>query len=157
MAVITNLITFLIFFTLLNVAVSDNCAYFISIKTGTRRYAGTDSVIQFTFSGGSSSDKVLANLEDFGVMEAGHNYYEDGSFDNFVYSGPCLSSPVCYIKLSSDQSGSQPGWYVNYVKITTYHCKITKPHVQNFTVNLWIKSSATRNLCDNQAISIADE
>ena len=85
-----------------------------------------------------------------------YNYFERGNLDIFSGRGPCLSTPLCWLNLTSDGSGAHHGWYCNYVEITT-----TGPHVgcnqRQFTIEQWLatdtspyKLYATRDYCSTE-------
>ncbi|XP_050207296.1 PLAT domain-containing protein 2-like [Mercurialis annua] len=115
----------------------ETCVYSISIKTGSRSDAGTDAVVSLKLSNMQDSAINIQNLEKYGIMEAGHDYFENNNLDFFNFPGPCLTIPVCYIKLSHDNSGNKPGWYINYVEINTAGGSITPTKIR-FDVSQWL-------------------
>ncbi|EHA8586839.1 PLAT domain-containing protein 3 [Cocos nucifera] len=130
------------------------CVYTVYIRTGSIWKGGTDSVISLVLVGSDGWGVSITDIESWGgIMEAGHNYFERGNLDIFSGRGPCLSTPPCWMNLTSDGSGSHHGWYCNYVEVTT-----TGPHMgcaqQLFTVEQWLATDtspyqlyATRDYC----------
>lgn len=102
---------------------SNECVYTVYVRTGSGIKAGTDSKISATFSDAAGRRVVVADLEDWGLMRPGHDYYERGNLDIFTGRGPCLSGPVCRLNLTSDGSGPHHGWYCDSLEVTT-----TGPH-----------------------------
>ncbi|XP_039124831.1 PLAT domain-containing protein 3-like [Dioscorea cayenensis subsp. rotundata] len=120
-----------------------DCVYMIYIRTGSIWKGGTDSVISLTLIGSDGSGVAITDIEAWGgLMGKDHDYFERGNLDIFSGRGPCLSSPVCWMNLSSDGTGPHHGWYCNYVEVTT-----TGPHVpceqQLFTVEQWLARDAS--------------
>ncbi|XP_050205060.1 PLAT domain-containing protein 2-like [Mercurialis annua] len=153
MATSSYILSVLLFLSLSGVVLSETCAYSISIKTGSRNDAGTDAKISLKFSDMEDSAINISNLEKYGVMEGGHDYSENDQLDLFTYTGPCFTNPVCYIKLSHDNSGNKPGWYVKYVEITT-SSNSAAPIRKHFDVNQWLaldeppfQISTSRDMC----------
>ncbi|XP_050204909.1 PLAT domain-containing protein 2-like [Mercurialis annua] len=153
MAASFYILSVLLFFTLYDVVVSQTCVYSIAIKTGDKRHAGTDSTIGLQLWNGRDSPMNFPNIKDYGIARPGHDYFEQGNLDRFVYSGRCFSSPVCFIKLTSDNGGNKPGWYAGHVELITtggssgYQSKF-------FSVNQWLATSeppyqlsVSRDLC----------
>ncbi|KAL1222457.1 PLAT domain-containing protein 1 [Cardamine amara subsp. amara] len=70
-------------------------------------------------------------------MGSDHNYNENGNLDIFTGKERCLPSPVCLLTLTSDGSGNKPGWYVDYVEVTTAKIGSVRT-VQNFSVQQWL-------------------
>ncbi|KAG0469646.1 hypothetical protein HPP92_016346 [Vanilla planifolia] len=132
----------------------ENCVYTFYIRTGTVWKGGTDSKISVAIAGSDSVSIEITNIEDWGgLMGEGYNYFERGNLDIFAGRGPCLSSPPCWLNLTSDGSGEHHGWYCNYVEVTT-----TGPHSgcfqSQFTIEQWLatdtspyKLYATRDYC----------
>ncbi|KAI9077472.1 hypothetical protein K1719_029671 [Acacia pycnantha] len=128
----------------------DQCLYLVKVQTGDRYGAGADSKITLKlFNSSSDESYTVKNLEDWGIMAPGHDYFEQGNLDIFSRSAPCIS--VCGIEVTSDNSGSMPGWYLDYVDVTVSG-SISKKIP--FPVNQWLalsespyKLSATVDLC----------
>ncbi|XP_054776033.1 PLAT domain-containing protein 3-like [Prosopis cineraria] len=137
------------------IAKSD-CRYIVRVKTGDRKDAGTDSMISLRLSSPSNSFTVN-NLRDWGIMGPGHDYFERGNLDVFSGTGPCLG--VCAITVTSNGEGNKPGWYLDYVEVTS-----TGPKVA-FVVNQWLALDewpyhlyASVNLCSRaQLIKMASD
>ena len=89
------------------------------MKTGTVGGAGTDATISLILNDASGSEVNIPNLERYGEMDPRHDYFEKGDLDKFSITTSCLKSSVCSITLSSDNSGSRPGWYVDYAQVIT--------------------------------------
>uniref|UniRef100_A0A7N1A7A5 PLAT domain-containing protein n=1 Tax=Kalanchoe fedtschenkoi TaxID=63787 RepID=A0A7N1A7A5_KALFE len=116
----------------------DDCVYTIYVRTGSILKGGTDSIISATFSNVYNESVYIDDLELWGgLMEIGHNYFERGNLDIFSGRGPCLSSPICALNLTSDGSGPHHGWYVNYVEVTStgVHTPCAQTH---FTIEQWL-------------------
>ncbi|XP_021751829.1 PLAT domain-containing protein 3-like [Chenopodium quinoa] len=130
------------------------CVYTIYVRTGSVIKAGTDSKISLELWGQNGDGVRITDIESWGgLMGQNYDYFERGNLDVFSGRGPCLTAPVCGMRVISDGSGPHHGWYCNYVEVTT-----TGPHVkcaqQKFDVEQWLKSdsypyelSATRNYC----------
>ncbi|XP_028759078.1 PLAT domain-containing protein 3-like [Neltuma alba] len=125
------------------------CQYNVSVKTGDVNNAGTDSTISLKLKSSSGDSFTIANLEDWGAMEPGHNYFERGNLDFFKGASNCLN--VCAITVTSNGAGIKPGWYLEYVNVT-----VSGDISKNipFPVNRWLAEdeppctlSATVNLC----------
>ncbi|PWA69347.1 root storage protein [Artemisia annua] len=86
---------------------------------GTADSAGTDATISLILNDAYGSEVNIPNLDRYGEMDPGHNYFENGNIDKFSITTSCMKSPVCSITLSSDNSGGKPGWYVDYVQVVT--------------------------------------
>ena len=102
------------------------------MKTGTADGAGTDATISLILNDASGSEVNIPNLERYGQMDRGHDYFENGDLDKFSITTSCLKSSVCSITLSSDNSGSHAGWYVDYVQLIT-----SKGAVGDITFNIY--------------------
>ncbi|KAL0306683.1 UNVERIFIED_CONTAM: hypothetical protein Sradi_6085600 [Sesamum radiatum] len=124
-----------IFFIICTSANAD-CQYTVHVKTDPRRDAGTDSIISLSlydnanFSGGGV---VVKNLESWGVMGPGHDYFEGETLISSAARAPCLAKTgMLYMILTSDGSGNKPGWYVSFVDVFTANRQ------QHFTVAQWL-------------------
>ncbi|PWA52987.1 root storage protein [Artemisia annua] len=120
---ISNLSTYLLLLFFLEIVASVSsemsCVYTIFVKTGTADSAGTDATISLILNDAYGSEVNIPNLDRYGEMDPGHNYFENGNIDKFSITTSCMKSPVCSITLSSDNSGGKPGWYVDYVQVVT--------------------------------------
>ncbi|CAL5035029.1 unnamed protein product [Urochloa decumbens] len=128
------------------------CTFEIIIKTGGRKNAGTDSRVSLQISAASGPTLEITNLESWGEMSAGHDYFESGNLDRFSVPGKCLPSEPCKMLLKSDGKGNKPGWYVDYVMVTQLGSASSKQHL--WSVNQWLaldeaphKLSASSNGC----------
>ncbi|KAJ4890754.1 hypothetical protein Rs2_30502 [Raphanus sativus] len=117
---------------------AEKCQYLIYVQTGTRKNSGTDSNI-----GVILADKdvyiEIKDLVSWGGTTPGLDYFENGDLDTFNGTERCLPNPVCFMKLFSDGSGNKPGWYVQYVNVTT--SKIGTWNTHQFTVEQWLALS----------------
>ncbi|XP_028761126.1 PLAT domain-containing protein 2-like [Neltuma alba] len=121
----------------------EKCTYVVRVKTGDVQDASTDSTISLKLNTSSGNRFSVDNLEDWGIMEPGHNYFEQGKLDVFSGTGPCLD--LCTITVVSDGRRTYPGWYLDYVEIKVVGCyKSTKVA---FPVNQWLDPTAGYNLC----------
>ncbi|XP_054823201.1 PLAT domain-containing protein 3-like [Prosopis cineraria] len=116
------------------------CRYIVRVKTGDRQDAGTNSIISLRISSPYNSI-TIDNIEDWGIMGPGHDYFERGNLDIFSGMGPCLS--VCSLVVTSNGQGNQPGWYLDYVDITSIGPKVT------FMVNQWLALESPYHLYVN--------
>lgn len=113
------------------------CIYGIYVQTGSIRRAGTHSKIGLTLSDESGAQIEIPNLEDWGLMGPGFNYFETGELNIFGGKGPCLTGSICGLKLTSDGSGPYAGWYCEYVKVSSFG--LEKPcSQQHFAVEQWL-------------------
>lgn len=131
------------------------CVYTIYIRTGSILKAGTDSKLTVDMWGQNGDGVRITDIESWGgLMGQNYDYFERGNLDVFSGRGPCLEKPICAMRLVSDGSGPHPGWYCNYVEVTT-----TGPHIQcaqqRFDVEQWLATNAypyelitTRNFCN---------
>jgi len=128
----------------------------VFVRTSKKLNAGTDSNISLALYDDTGVGIALGNLEAWGgAMEKDHDYFERGNLDIFTGRVPCLSSPVCAMKLTSDGTGSHPSWYCNYVEVTTTGPQTRCAQIQ-FTVEQWLSASkppkqlsVTRDNCSN--------
>ncbi|KAK4263921.1 hypothetical protein QN277_029272 [Acacia crassicarpa] len=139
----------LVFLLSLTLVTSDECYYLVSVQTGDRADAGTDATISLKLFNSSGGSITVPNLEDWGLMESGHDYFERGNLDLFGHSAPCID--VCGITVTSDNSGNKPGWYLDSVEVIVSG-SISKKAA--FPVNQWLaldeypySLSATVDLC----------
>ncbi|CAI9092019.1 OLC1v1027151C1 [Oldenlandia corymbosa var. corymbosa] len=120
---------------------STDCVYTLYVQTGGIIKAGTDSQISVTLGDAKGRSVWIPNLQDWGLMGPDHDYYERGNLDIFTGRGPCISSPICRLNLTSDGSGAHHGWYCNYIEVTS-----TGPHKacsqSIFYVNQWLATDA---------------
>ncbi|CAL5033029.1 unnamed protein product [Urochloa decumbens] len=128
------------------------CSFEIIINTGGRKNAGTDSRVSLQISAASGPTLEITNLESWGEMSAGHDYFERGNLDRFSVPGKCMPSEPCKMLLKSDGKGNKPGWYVDYVMVTQLGSASSKQHL--WSVNQWLaldeaphKLSASSNGC----------
>lgn len=120
------------------------CVYSLFVRTGDRPNSGTDSKINVTLADIHGESFVIHNLEKWGLMKIGHQYFENGNTDFFSVKGKCLTPPVCKMVLSSDGSGVSPSWFISYIKVTQ-----TETHVKcvdsTFVIEKWLGSELHAN------------
>ncbi|KAH7286980.1 hypothetical protein KP509_32G031400, partial [Ceratopteris richardii] len=135
--------TFLMFDS---VFVQDNsdCVYSFFIKTSTRISVGMNSVINATLIDSSGSSVLINDIVSWGgLMGDGYDYFERGNIDIFSGVAECTSSgTICAFNVTSDGSGSHPGWYVKYVDVTITGAGIGCANVQ-FDIDQWIADDAS--------------
>ncbi|KAL3635979.1 hypothetical protein CASFOL_020526 [Castilleja foliolosa] len=155
------LILFSIFFISSTNADEPECMYGIYVQTGSIRQAGTHSVISLSLFDESGAQLVIPNLEDWGLMGPGYNYFETGYLDIFGGKGPCITGPVCGLNLTSDGSGPYHAWYCDYVEVTTFGLE-KQCSQKRFTVERWLatdrapyKLTAVENTCNKPQWSVA--
>ncbi|XP_038907223.1 PLAT domain-containing protein 3-like [Benincasa hispida] len=102
---------------------ADKCVYTFYVKTGSILKGGTDSKISVTISDARGQSVEILDLEAWGLMEQGHDYFERDKVDIFSGRGACVEAPMCRLNLTSDGSGSHHGWYCDYLEVTS-----TGPH-----------------------------
>ena len=132
----------------------DDCVYTIYAQTGWGIGSGTDSIIGLKLYDTNGSLVDIENLVAWGgLMGPDHDYFESGNLDIFSGRGRCLDEPVCAINVTSDGSGILPGWYCEYVQVTSIGPQIPCAQ-QNFKIEQWIapeiypfKLWAYRNNC----------
>ncbi|KAL1536712.1 PLAT domain-containing protein 3-like isoform X2 [Salvia divinorum] len=115
----------------------EECVYGIYVQTGSVKKAGTHSTISLTLSDALGSQLEISNLEDWGLMGPGFNYFETGELNIFGGKGPCLTSPICGLNLTSDGSGPYAGWYCEFVKVSAFGLQ-SPCSQQSFPVEQWL-------------------
>ncbi|GLJ29847.1 hypothetical protein SUGI_0589820 [Cryptomeria japonica] len=90
-----------------------------------------------------------------GLMGSSNDYFENGNLDMFSGVGVCLNGPICSLLILSDGTGNKPGWFCDYVEITSTGSG-TSCYKQKFVVDHWIaidetpyQLSFSTNLCNN--------
>ena len=78
----------------------------------------------------------IKNLETWGAMAPGHDYFERGNLDVFTCTAQCFSSPLCFLRLTSDGSKAKAGWFCEYVHVTVSGQNVA--YTQNFSVQQWL-------------------
>ncbi|XP_057783781.1 PLAT domain-containing protein 3-like [Salvia miltiorrhiza] len=134
---IFNLLILFFFFIYASAADEAECVYGIYVQTGSVKKAGTHSKISLTLSDASGAELEIANLEDWGLMGPGFNYFETGELNIFGGKGPCLSGPICGLNLTSDGSGPYAGWYCEFVQVSAFGLGSPCSY-QNFAVEQWL-------------------
>jgi hypothetical protein len=135
-------------------AFAAQCRFEILVKTGGRKNAGTDARVSLQVSAASGPTLAISNLESWGEMSAGHDYFEKGDLDRFGGNGPCMPSEPCDMVIISDGSGHKPGWYVDYVMVTQLGQGSVSSMTHKWAVDQWLAIdeaphmlSAHRNGC----------
>ncbi|KAI5073195.1 hypothetical protein GOP47_0011208 [Adiantum capillus-veneris] len=123
--------------------IADNCVYTFFIKTGTRISGGTNSVISATLFDSTGDSVQISDIETWGgLMGTDYDYFERGNVDIFSGLGTCTSAgTICALNLTSDGSGSHPGWYVNYAEVTITGANLGCTNV-DFEIEQWIADDA---------------
>ncbi|XP_051143532.1 PLAT domain-containing protein 3-like [Andrographis paniculata] len=115
----------------------NKCVYTIYARTGSIVKAGTDSRVSLVLGDSSGNSVWIPNLKHWGLMGQDHDYFERANLDIFTGRGRCMGRPVCRVNVTSDGSGTRPGWYLNYVEVTS-----TGPHIpcsqSLFHVEQWL-------------------
>ncbi|CAN4089487.1 unnamed protein product [Withania somnifera] len=115
-----------------------NCVYSVYVRTGQLFASGTDSRITLSLYDADGYGLRIKNLEAWGgIMGEGHDYFEFDNLDMFTGRGPCLNGPICKMNLTSDGTGQHPGWYCNYVQVTSTG-EHKRCNQQLFTVEKWL-------------------
>ncbi|KAK1285357.1 hypothetical protein QJS10_CPB20g01421 [Acorus calamus] len=120
---------------------NNECVYTIYVQTGYVIKGGTDSKISLSIGDAKGKQVQVTDLESWGLMKEGHDYYERGNLDIFSGRGPCLSTPLCSLNLTSDGSGSHHRWYCEDVEVTATGSRV--PCSQSlFYVRQWLANDA---------------
>ncbi|XP_028790922.1 PLAT domain-containing protein 3-like [Neltuma alba] len=131
---LTSFVFLLSLISFASMATSEKCTYIVRVKTGDRFSAGTDSTISLKLKSYSGESFTVNNLEEWGLMGPGHEYFERGNIDVFSGRNACLR--VCAITVSSNGEGFKPGWYLDYVELTIVGSG--KPAKISFPTNQWL-------------------
>ncbi|KAL3834652.1 hypothetical protein ACJIZ3_009388 [Penstemon smallii] len=122
-------------------ASSNECVYTLYVQTGSFIKAGTDSNISISLGNANGKSVSIPNLKDWGLMGHKHDYYERGNLDIFTGRGPCITTPICSLNVTSDGSGAHHGWFCEYIEVTS-----TGPHKgcsqSIFYVDQWLATDA---------------
>ncbi|KAA0042612.1 Lipoxygenase, LH2 [Cucumis melo var. makuwa] len=136
-----SIIFIALFFSAMADKSSEKCVYTLYVKTGSILKGGTDSKISVKLGDSRGQSVEISDLESWGLMKQGHDYFERDNIDIFSGRGVCLESPVCRLNLTSDGSGSHHGWYCDYVEVTS-----AGPHracsQTAFYVDQWLATDA---------------
>ncbi|CAK9310803.1 unnamed protein product [Citrullus colocynthis] len=131
----------IIFIALFYSAMADNsidkCVYTFYVRTGSIMKGGTDSKISVTIGDSRGGSVEISDLETWGLMEQGHDYFERDNVDIFSGRGACVDGAA----QTSDGSGPHHGWYCDYLEVTS-----TGPHracsQTAFYVDQWLATDA---------------
>uniref|UniRef100_A0A0E0EWY3 PLAT domain-containing protein n=1 Tax=Oryza meridionalis TaxID=40149 RepID=A0A0E0EWY3_9ORYZ len=119
-------------------ATTARCTFEIVVKTDGRRNAGTDARVSLQVRAARGPTLTVTNLESWGQMAAGHDYFEKGNLDRFKGAGDCMPSEPCNMVLTSDGSGNKPGWYVSYVMVTQLGQGSLPSMTHRWAVDQWL-------------------
>ncbi|XP_028790925.1 PLAT domain-containing protein 3-like [Neltuma alba] len=111
----------------------ERCQYVVRVKTGNVDHGGTDSTISLKLKSLSGNSFTIADLDEWGLMGPGQDYFERGNLDVFKGTSNCLN--VCAINVTSNDAGHKLGWYLDYVEVTVSG-DVSKEI--SFPVNRWL-------------------
>jgi hypothetical protein len=118
-------------------AFASQCTFEIIVQTDDRRSAGTDARVSLQLSSVDGQTLAISDLESWGLMGRGHNYFEKANADRFRGTGECMTTGPCKMLLTSDGTGDKPGWYVSYVQVAQVGQDVSVKQ-RNFAVNQWL-------------------
>ncbi|KAL3684824.1 hypothetical protein R1sor_002846 [Riccia sorocarpa] len=122
------------------VVAQGDCVYTIFVKTGWLPKSGTNSNIGLEFFDKKLHSYKIDNLTEWGngyLADEGHNYFERTQLDVFTGYGKCFDDAICALNITTDGSGTNPGWYSEYVEVTVSGAgKACKNH--HFEVEQWL-------------------
>ncbi|RLM61843.1 lipoxygenase homology domain-containing protein 1-like [Panicum miliaceum] len=140
------------------------CLYEIVVKTAPGiEGAGTDARVYLKLSSADESDAMeFPDLESWGWMGPGHDYFESGNMDIFGHAPrECMAAMPCKMLLVSDGSSGKPDWYVNFVEIIQIDTDLSVV-VRKFFINGWLSVNkppyqlfAYQDLCGNDDTAVA--
>ncbi|XP_074287649.1 PLAT domain-containing protein 3-like [Silene latifolia] len=158
---------------------ADTCQHYILVKTGNVKSAGTDARVTVKLYDAQGQMIESTNLQEkgtdkgklrlhyrpiegrLGVQEVyysdPYNYFERNQLDSFTIESNCHTSKLCKLELSHDNTGTKPGWYVDYLRVqTNYPNDIPRLAFEDtkFEINQWLAKdekpnslSVQKNLC----------
>ncbi|XP_011477254.1 lipoxygenase homology domain-containing protein 1-like [Oryzias latipes] len=91
---------------------SMSTTYTIKIKTGEKKYAGTDANV-FAILFGENDDTGIINLK---ACKNYKNKFEQGMINEFTVEAVDLGD-LQKLRIGHDNSGSSPGWFLDWVEI----------------------------------------
>ncbi|XP_021762226.1 PLAT domain-containing protein 3-like [Chenopodium quinoa] len=115
----------------------DECTYVIYVQTGNAKSATTYAKVNLELRDKYFNRLNITNLQSWGIMSKYHYYFKRGNLDTFAVKGKCLKGPICSMTLSHDNTGVSPGWYVDYVEVTSIAPSRGCRKI-NFPVNAWL-------------------
>ncbi|RLN04986.1 lipoxygenase homology domain-containing protein 1-like [Panicum miliaceum] len=140
------------------------CLYEIVVKTAPGiENGGTDARIYLKLSGADERDAMeFPDLESWGWMGPGHDYFESGNMDIFGQAPrACMAAMPCRMLLASDGSSGRPDWYVNFVEVIQIDTGLSVL-VRKFFINGWLSASmppyqlfAYQDLCGSNNTEVA--
>lgn len=113
--------------------------YEIKVQTGCLDYAGTDSNIKIQLF--DEDNKSTASI----FLDNKDNNFERGACDTFMIDADSLSN-ITKIKIFSDNSGKNPGWYLNWITIQN----VTNEEFYAFPAYCWIEKGNLEREFDNR-------
>ncbi|XP_073394036.1 PLAT domain-containing protein 1 isoform X4 [Physcomitrium patens] len=93
---------------------SNQCTYTIITSTGDIEGAGTQADVNVEF-----FDRFGASVLFVGLKSQNRNFNR-GATDTFTVLGDCLQN-ICRMRLSHDDAGHNPSWFVNTVTISVQY------------------------------------
>ena len=134
-----------------------DCTYVIYVQTGDVQNAGTYATVSLELRDIYTNRVNITNLRSWGLMGGSwHDYFRRGNLDAFAGKGKCLEGPVCSITLSHDNSSIGPGWYVDFVDVTS-----VAPHGScrkvRFPVNAWLAFDEPPYYSTRRGVYLCDE
>ena len=109
--------------------------YTIKIKTGDVQYAGTDATVRIWINGRRNGG--FATLGKWFILDdPNRNDFERNTYDNFYINTDILLTELTEMVLKHDNTGSKPGWYVEYVDVFGGG---TPGQPWRSTVNTWLQ------------------
>uniref|UniRef100_H3CLV0 Lipoxygenase homology PLAT domains 1 n=1 Tax=Tetraodon nigroviridis TaxID=99883 RepID=H3CLV0_TETNG len=88
--------------------------YTVRIKTGEKKYAGTDAdVFMILYGTKDDTDTGIINLK---ASKTHKNKFERGMIDEFTVEAVDIG-PLKKLRIGHDKSGTAPGWFLDWVEI----------------------------------------
>lgn len=106
----------------------NQCTYTIITSTGNIEGAGTQADVNVEFFDKYGDSVLFVNLR------SQNRNFDRGATDTFTVVGDCVPN-ICRLHLSHDDSGPDPGWFVNTVTVSLLY----QTHV--FNVFEWLSKN----------------
>ncbi|XP_024390510.1 uncharacterized protein [Physcomitrium patens] len=106
--------SFMVHSTTVSAMQSNQCTYTIITSTGDIEGAGTQADVNVEF-----FDRFGASVLFVGLKSQNRNFNR-GATDTFTVLGDCLQN-ICRMRLSHDDAGHNPSWFVNTVTISVQY------------------------------------
>ncbi|XP_074287654.1 PLAT domain-containing protein 1-like [Silene latifolia] len=168
---LTALMLFLAFASIahFNVVEAKICYHYILVKTGNVKSAGTDARVTVKLYDAQGQMIESTNLQKEGTDQGelrlreepvdGHwpyvrevyyrdpyDYFERDHLDSFTIRSNCHTSKLCKLELSHDNTGTKPGWYVDYLRVQTkYPGDLLAFEDTKFKINQWLAKDEEPN------------